>query len=209
MRRRDCRSPHRVSRTALFDFDDVRDSDSGAVPQEVLSVIDRLNGFTEISQSGTGLHTYLRGSLPDGKPTFSAPLAGPGRIEMYDHSRFIGGTWQQATGMPTQAPVAADAITDVTELYEVTEQVMATTQPKGRQENSRKLVSGNLAKSESRSPTDELGFTRGDFRAELGEIDDPTLAREQRRDTRRTTSRNKCLGPNCKLRWPARTKTSP
>jgi len=57
----------------FIDLDDVRNPDTGGVPKEVLELIEQLGGYTEISRSGTGLHTYVKGGLPEEYTTFSAP----------------------------------------------------------------------------------------------------------------------------------------
>lgn len=94
--------PHETSESPLtfVDFDDVRDPDTGTVPAEVSTILDVLGGYAEISQSGTGIHCWVRGGLPDGVSTFTAPLDSEGHIELYDHSRFTGGTWCHIEGTP-------------------------------------------------------------------------------------------------------------
>ena len=51
----------------FVDGDDVRDPETGAVCPEFLDVLDRLGvTYTDVSQSGTGVHAMYRGELPDG-----------------------------------------------------------------------------------------------------------------------------------------------
>jgi hypothetical protein len=51
----------------FVDGDDVRDPETGAVCPEFLDVLDRLGvTYTDVSQSGTGVHALYRGALPDG-----------------------------------------------------------------------------------------------------------------------------------------------
>lgn len=65
------------------DLDHVRDPDSGAVEPWARGIVERLRSYTEISQSGTGLHVLVRGSLPpDSKRRH-------GRVETYDDRRFF------------------------------------------------------------------------------------------------------------------------
>lgn len=73
---------------AFVDFDDVRDPATGEVPAEVAALVETLGGYTEVSQSGTGLHVYGRGTLPAGSGAFVAPLETRGSVEIYDHVRF-------------------------------------------------------------------------------------------------------------------------
>ena len=94
---------------AFVDLDGVRDPETGEVSGEALSIVDELGGFTEVSRSRTGLHTFTRGVLPPDRGMVSAPLETSGRIEIYDHSRFVGGTWHHLEGTPTD--VVPDAQT--------------------------------------------------------------------------------------------------
>lgn len=84
----------------FVDLDDVRDPESGTVTGEAIALIDQLGGYTELSITGSGIHIYGRGTLPDGVSTVSAPLSQSGRIEAYDHSRFTAGTWHHVDGTP-------------------------------------------------------------------------------------------------------------
>ena len=94
----------------FVDFDDVRDPDTGMVPTEVSNLIDSLGGYAELSQSGTGLHVYVRGKLPAGVNAFTAPLEERGSIEIYDHSRFTGGTWHHIEGTPRDTVPNAESV---------------------------------------------------------------------------------------------------
>jgi hypothetical protein len=88
---------------AFVDLDDVRNPNTGEVSGEALAIVDELGGFTEVSRSGEGLHTFVRGALPPGRGMVSTPLDESGRLEIYDHSRFVGGTWRHLEGTPTDA----------------------------------------------------------------------------------------------------------
>lgn len=122
---------------AFVDFDDVRDPDTGVVPEVVWSLIERLGGFVEISRSGEGLHCWVKGELPDGLGKFIQDLDGPGQIEMYDHARMTGGTWRHVEGTPRDAiPEAQDVLEAIINEYGDTddERQMATanTRPASR-----------------------------------------------------------------------------
>ena len=75
---------------AGVDFDHVRHPQIGAVEQWARNIISDLNSYTELSQSGEGLHTIVR--LP--KPLTKGGRYRAGRIEMYDRtsSRFFAMT---------------------------------------------------------------------------------------------------------------------
>lgn len=72
----------------FIDLDHVRDPDTGALEGWAARMIDTFNSWTEISVSGTGVHIFCRGRLPetglvnclDGDPTM--------KIEAYSRARF-------------------------------------------------------------------------------------------------------------------------
>lgn len=104
---------------AFVDFDDVRDSTTGEVSAEVAALVDALGGYAEVSRSGTGLHVYVRGALPDSVGAFAAPLDARGSVEIYDHARFTGGTWRHIEGTPLDAiPDADDVLTEIIAQYD-------------------------------------------------------------------------------------------
>lgn len=103
---------------SFVDLDDVRDPGTGIVTGEAAAIVDRLDGYTELSVSGTGVHTYVRGQLPERVGAFHAPLADKGTIEIYDHSRFTGGTWRHIEETPPDSvPVAHDVLTNLIAKY--------------------------------------------------------------------------------------------
>jgi len=103
---------------SFVDLDDVRDPETGAVPKEAATIIEMLGGYAELSASGTGVHVYVRGRLPNGVGAFMASLADRGTIEIYDHSRFTGGTWRHIKDTPVDTvPDAQDVITDLVAQY--------------------------------------------------------------------------------------------
>lgn len=102
----------------LVDFDDVRDPETGKVNSEVLEIIHRLGAYTEVSTSGEGIHVFVRASLPGRLGKFIAPLDEKGAIELYDHGRFVGCTWQHVEGTPMEVPERQDVIDELVERYE-------------------------------------------------------------------------------------------
>jgi putative DNA primase/helicase len=67
-----------------FDFDHCRNPDTGEIDPWALELIHRLNSYTEVSPSGTGLRTWTRG-------TFTDPKQGRkrGDLEMYRGERYL------------------------------------------------------------------------------------------------------------------------
>lgn len=102
----------------VVDLDDVRDPDTGHVSAEAKQIVDLLNGYAELSASGTGLHVYGRGALPDNAGPFHASLADRGTIEIYDRSRFIASTWRHVTDTPrNRIPNVQNEITALVTRY--------------------------------------------------------------------------------------------
>lgn len=64
------------------DLDKCRDAITGVVEPWALEIVEKLDTYTEISPSGTGLHLIGRGAIPPGGKRKD-------RIEMYDTGRFF------------------------------------------------------------------------------------------------------------------------
>jgi len=102
----------------LVDFDDVRDPETGEVTDEVADIVERLGAFCEISQSGEGLHLFVRAELPGGLGKFIASLHDTGDIELYDHGRAVGATWDHVDGTSTVVPEAQETVEEIIREYE-------------------------------------------------------------------------------------------
>ncbi|HKC93296.1 MAG TPA: hypothetical protein VKB81_04660 [Nitrospira sp.] len=84
---------HRDAGIVGVDLDKCRDADTGHLDPWADEVVRRLNTYTEISPSGTGLHLLMRGTLPPGSRK-------KGRVEAYEHGRFFTVTGQHLKGTP-------------------------------------------------------------------------------------------------------------
>ena len=62
-----------------IDLDDCRDPQTGEIDQQALDIIRRIDSYTEVSPSGTGIRIICRGKLPPGARR-------KGTVEMYDES---------------------------------------------------------------------------------------------------------------------------
>lgn len=65
----------------------------GTIEDWARQIIERLDSYTEISPSGTGIHIIVKATLPPGRRRND-------RIEMYDTGRFFTITGDQVDGMP-------------------------------------------------------------------------------------------------------------
>ena len=79
---------------AFIDLDHCRDPQTGEIEPWALAIISRMNSYTEVSPSGSGLHIFCRTQQP--------PEGGcrKGRIEIYTRSRWATVTGQHVDGTP-------------------------------------------------------------------------------------------------------------
>lgn len=90
------------------DLDDCRDPETGEVDDWAEAVVDALDSFTEVSPSGTGLHVYCFGFIPDGG--YRNDDIG---IEMYDSARYFTVTGDHVDETPEGVNQRQDALRDV------------------------------------------------------------------------------------------------
>jgi len=72
--------------------------DDGQICDEAKSIVRIMNSWTEVSQSGKGLHIFVRGKKPTDK--CKATLRDFKSIEIYDHARYIAMTGNHLPGTP-------------------------------------------------------------------------------------------------------------
>lgn len=88
-----------------IDFDHCIDPVTGDVDPWVLSWVQRFDSYTEISQSGTGVHILVYGSLPEHKGIHSK------KVELYDSGRYFALTGN--TEDPRSLRDAGNVIRDI------------------------------------------------------------------------------------------------
>ena len=81
------------------DLDGCRDAATGVIEPWAQEVIDRLDSYTDISVSGSGIHVICRGTLPDGRRR-------KGQVEMYDRARYFVMTGASVTAHSSQSGIA-------------------------------------------------------------------------------------------------------
>jgi hypothetical protein len=98
------------------DLDACRDAETGAIAPWAQSIVDRLNSYTEVSPSGTGIHLFARGRLP-GRGRKRYVDAGPSdantkrpALEIYDKLRFFTVSGQHVDGTPNAILDRADEV---------------------------------------------------------------------------------------------------
>ena len=91
-----------------IDFDACRDPKTGAIAAWAQPWIEKLNSYSEVSPSGTGIKVWVKAKWPMGagkkKSVAEAELI-PGKkpaIEAYDHSRYFEVTGERLDGLPAE-----------------------------------------------------------------------------------------------------------
>ncbi len=97
------------------DLDKCRDPETATIEPWAQSILDKLNSYSEVSPSGSGLHIIIRGTIP-GKRNRT------GRIEMYSVGRYFCVTGIHVEGTPTTIENRND---ELAELYRETFEVEA------------------------------------------------------------------------------------
>jgi len=85
------------------DLDNCRGADSEEIEKWAADIVDRLNSYTEISPSGTGIHVLIKGELPPGRNR-------RGDVEIYDRDRFFTVTGSHVTETPQEVARRQDAL---------------------------------------------------------------------------------------------------
>jgi len=83
---------------AGVDLDNCRDPGTGEIATWAWEIIRVLNSYTEVSPSGTGVHTIVRGKVPAGKG--NQAVYADGKVEMFSRARYFTFTGIHVDGTP-------------------------------------------------------------------------------------------------------------
>ena len=83
-----------------MDLDACRDPATGALAPWAAALVARLDGYTEASPSGTGVHVLVEGRLPPGWRRRPVPGVPGAAVELYDAGRFLTVTGRHVPGTP-------------------------------------------------------------------------------------------------------------
>lgn len=83
------------SEIICIDLDNVRDPETSEIKPEALRIVNSLNSFTEVSQSGKGLHIFIKAKRTGGRNASRI-----GNIEIYSSKRFIAMTGSHLSETP-------------------------------------------------------------------------------------------------------------
>jgi len=88
---------------AGIDIDKCRNSETGSVAPWAQKIVDALDSYTEVSPSGTGLHIFVKATLP-GQNNRKGP------VEMYESGRYFTLTGKHLDGTPTEIHERQDVL---------------------------------------------------------------------------------------------------
>lgn len=89
-----------------IDLDHCRNNETGAMDTWAQDIISKLNSYTEITPSGTGVHIFVKAKLPPG-----GNRKGP--VEMYDQARYFTVTGNHLAGTPTTIETRQQELNDL------------------------------------------------------------------------------------------------
>lgn len=104
------------------DLDDCRDPATGQLSDVAVEIVMRLQSYTEISPSGTGLHVIARGELPEGSRR-------RGSVEMYDTGRFFTMTGDRLFATPSTVCTRPRALRSVHQTHVAADEQRASEAP--------------------------------------------------------------------------------
>lgn len=107
---------------AGVDLDNVRDPETGELEPWAEDIIERLDSYTEVSPSGTGIHVLVFGILPDDartreKQESTLEAYDEAEVEMYDSGRFFTVSFDHVESTPSQVIQRNDELRGVHEEY--------------------------------------------------------------------------------------------
>jgi putative DNA primase/helicase len=82
-----------------IDLDKCRNPDTGVIAPEAMAIVRKLDSYTEVSPSGTGLHVIVRGALPGGLGRRIAAKEFD-HLEYYDRGRYFTMSGSHLPGTP-------------------------------------------------------------------------------------------------------------
>lgn len=138
-------------RVVLFDFDNCRDPDSGAIHAEAWDFVTTHALHAAISTSGTGLHGYGLTTVPENrKPSFTVPMAdwdhGDPELEVYANARFVAMTGNHIAQTPLDLPDVSDLFAEMADEYgRVETEAEAHDPDQSREQVRRKEHTGDIA----------------------------------------------------------------
>jgi putative DNA primase/helicase len=111
---------------AGIDLDKCRNTESGEIEPWAWKIVAAFNSYTEVSPSGTGLHIFVKATLP-------GPNNRKGPLEMYESGRYFTLTGKHLSGTPTKIHECQDVLERLYQhVFKIEKASSATNGPKRR-----------------------------------------------------------------------------
>jgi hypothetical protein len=120
------------------DLDHCINPDTGAVDQWARDLLDRMNSYSEISPSGTGIHVFLKGMLPEGSKNTNDQMKDKNRVEVFVNKHHITITGKRLESHPATIEDRSEIIAAI--YNEVLEVKAAKTADKKKSKAAKKRV---------------------------------------------------------------------
>lgn len=134
------------------DLDHCRVTATGTIYEWAQDIIDRLESYTEVSPSGTGVHVLVRGPLPEGGNR-------SGNVELYETARFFTMTGAHLEGTPAEIHERSEQLATVHREHVASDATDETPPPTARQPPNERLDDTELIERAQRAANGEK-FTR-------------------------------------------------
>ena len=95
------------------DLDHCINPDTGAVDRWARDLLDRMNSYSEISPSGTGIHVFLKGMLPEGSKNTNDQMKDKNRVEVFVNKHHITMTGDRLESYPVNIEDRSEIITAI------------------------------------------------------------------------------------------------
>jgi len=111
----------------FIDLDDVRDPETGALHKTAIELLESAGSYAQVSVSGTGIHIFLEGKLPDNVSTIQQELeenaAFPkAEIEVYDKDRLVAMTGDHVEDTPETVESNSNLVDEIVEEFHTEEE---------------------------------------------------------------------------------------
>jgi len=135
--------------------------DDGKISDKAMYIVKILNSWTEISQSGKGLHIFVRGTKPTDQCKVTLNTSEIKAIEVYDNARYIALTGNHLPGTPLEIMERQWALNELYRLYFPKQESTPAQAIKPQMElNDEKII--DLCRKAQNAPKFEALFDHGD-----------------------------------------------
>jgi len=146
------------------DLDDCRNPNTGEIAQWAKDLLMKLDSYSEVSPSGTGVHIFVKGMLPEGSKNTDDQMKDKNRIEVFTNKHHVTVTGNRLEGYPA---TIEDRSPIIESIYNEVLEVKAAKKKELKQDKVKKSRVIYDAKEESKKKyvakaiEDEIGILAG------------------------------------------------